>query len=43
VAQAWAWDSPENKDITPISAVTLAQLGLATFGAKTPLTPFALT
>ena len=43
VAQAWAWDSPQNKDITPIVAVTLAQLGLATFGAKQPLTPFVLT
>ena len=43
VAQAWAFDSPDGKDITPINAVMLAQLGLATYGAKTGLTPFVLT
>jgi hypothetical protein len=43
VAQAWVWDSLAKKDITPIQAVTWAQLGLATFGAKPALTPFALT
>jgi hypothetical protein len=43
VAQAWAFDSPDGKDIGPIQAVMLAQLGLATFGAKTPLTPFVVT
>ena len=43
VAQAWAFDSPTGKDITPVCAVMLAQLGLATFGAKPALTPFVLT
>jgi hypothetical protein len=43
VAQAWAFDSPDGKDITPVCAVMLAQLGLATYGAKTPLAPFVLT
>ena len=31
------------KDITPVNAVMLSQLGLATFGAKPALTPFVLT
>jgi hypothetical protein len=43
VAQAWTWDSPDGKPIAPIQAVTLAQLGLATYGARQPLTPFAMT
>ena len=43
VAQAWAWDSPDGKEISPIEAVTLAQVGLATYGAKGGLVPFVLT
>jgi hypothetical protein len=43
VAQAWVWDSPDGKDITAIQAVTWAQLGLATYGAKAVPQPFAFT
>ena len=44
VAQAWTWDSPDDKDdITPVQAFTLAQLGLATYGARQSLTPFVMS
>ena len=43
VSQAWAWDSPDGKPIAPIVAFTLAQLGLATYGAKPGLTPFVMS
>jgi hypothetical protein len=42
VGQSWAWDERTGKDITPVKAVTLAQIGLATHGAKPAMTPFAL-
>ena len=44
MAQAWTWDSPDDKDdITTIQAFTLAQLGLATYGARQSLTPFVMS
>jgi hypothetical protein len=43
VAQAWVWDSPQGRDITPLVAVTLAHVGLATYGAKQAVAPFFLT
>jgi hypothetical protein len=42
VGQSWAWDEDTGKDVTPVKAVTLAQIGLATYGAKSTLTPFAM-
>jgi hypothetical protein len=43
VAQAWVWDAPPGKEICAIQAVTLAKLGLATYGGKPVMVPFALT
>ena len=42
VGQSWAWDEDTGRDVSPVKAVTLALFGLATYGAKQPLTPFAL-
>ncbi len=42
-AKAWVWDSVAGGDITPVVAVTLARLGLLTYGFKQPPTPFLLT
>jgi len=42
-AKAWIWDSVPGGDITPIVAVTLARLGLLTYGLKEPPKPFLLT
>lgn len=41
VAQAWAWDSEQGQDITPLVAVTLAKLGLDVYGKRAKPTPFA--
>jgi hypothetical protein len=43
VGQSWAWDEDSGADVTPVKAVTLALIGLATYGAKARLRPFALT
>lgn len=42
VGQSWAWDEDTGKDISPVKAVSLALMGLATYGAKADLAPFAL-
>ncbi len=42
-SKAWIWDSVPGGDITPIVAVTLARLGLLTYGLKEPPKPFLLT
>lgn len=42
-AKAWIWDSVPGGDITPVVAVTLARLGLMTYGLKEPPKPFMLT
>ena len=41
--KAWIWTGSGNADITPLEAITLANLGLSVYGGREELEPFFLT